>query len=196
MFPSTSAIPTAPPIPLSLIQCTFYSDSACWQVFFFPFSLHASAWVARWGTAVYLPLAACSDNLAPFRGTRFGEPVKFRRRVVYRADKFVLRGRGSFVVFGDVTARRHLCREHPKGPTTPDPRGPLSLEEFEIARHRPFRPLEEAAGMWQTNYRRSFYVFRLASCLLNRKLECLVLRRRDLINIFIRDICGLSIVIY
>jgi len=152
-------------------------------------------WVARWGTAIYFPLTACSDNLAPFRGTRFGEPVKFRRRAVYRADKFVLRGRGSFVVSGTWRRGDTYVESTQRDRPHLIPRSPLSLEEFEIARHRPFRPLGEAAGMWQTNYRRSFYVFRLASCLLYRKLECLVLRRRDLINIYSRYLRVIYIVI-
>lgn len=165
------------PVPLSLIQCTFYSDSACWQVFFLPRCTYPRESRGEERPSTF-PLTACSDNLAPFRGTRFGAcEVSPPRRLSRGQVRFTWTR--TFCRFGDVTARRHLCREHPKGPTTPDPRSPLSPEEFEIARHRPFRPLGEAAGMWRTNYRRSFYVFRLATCAFNGKLKYLVLRKRD-----------------
>lgn len=158
----------------------------CLLTSFFSFSLHVSAWVARWGTAVYFPLTACSDNLAPFRGTRFGAcEVSPPRRLSRGQVRFTWTR--IFCRFGNVTARRHLCREHPKGPTTPDPWSPLSPEEFEIARHRPFWPLGRATGMWRANYRRSFCVFRLATCVLNKELECLILGRRNLINAIFTD---------
>lgn len=176
------------PIPLSLIQCTFYSNSACWQVFFFLSRCtypRESRGEERPST---FPLTACSDNLAPFRGTRFGACEVSPTRHLSRGQVRFTRTR-TFCRFGDVTARRHLCREHPKGPTTPDPRSPLSSEEFEIARHRPFQRLGEAAGMWRTNYRRSFCV---SPCNLRVKWKTRVsrLKKTWFHNIYSRVIYG------
>lgn len=79
------------------------------------------------------------DSLAPFRGPRFGAcevspPCRLSRGQVHFTRMRTL------CCLEYVTARRHLCRGHPKEPTTPDPRGPLSPEEFEIARDRPYQP--------------------------------------------------------
>lgn len=132
---------------------------------------------SRWGTAVYFP---------PHRVFWQPGPVSwytFRRACEVSPPRRLSRGQVRFTRtrifcrFGDVTARRHLCREHPKGPTTPDP-----PESFKPRRIRNCAPPAVPAEMRQTNYRRSFYAFLLANSLLNRKkFECLVLRKRDLI---------------
>lgn len=95
-----SSIPPLLPFPLSFPHTMHFllGYPACWQVF--SFSLHIVARVALWGTTVYLPplRAIVLRRTWPRFGARVPVPVKFRRRIVYRADKFVLRECGPFVV--------------------------------------------------------------------------------------------------
>lgn len=147
---SLSLLPVPPPPPPprhsphpTFLRTMHFLLESCLLTSFFSFSLHApreSRGEERSSTSLLpplLPAAVHEEEPGPvFGGPTSRGPVKFRRRVVYRADEFSLYADADpLSSLGYVTARRHLCRGHPKGPTTPDPRGPLSHKEFEIARH-------------------------------------------------------------
>lgn len=123
-----------PPLSTFLSYNALFTRILLVDKFFF-FLVARSAWVARWGTVVYFssPHAAVADNLASFWDPCFGSCEVSPPRRLSRGQVRFTRMR-TLCRLGYVTARWHLCREHPKEPTTPDPRGPLSLEEFEIAR--------------------------------------------------------------
>lgn len=99
VFPFSFTIPPRHSSHPTFLHTMHFLLGSCLLTSFF-FLVARTAWVARRGTVVYFSpyRAPRSSRTWPRFRAHVSKPVKFRRRVVYRADEFALRGYGPFVV--------------------------------------------------------------------------------------------------